>query len=175
MSAVRRVALVFVALLLCHAAAAAQARQRWTEQQAREWYARQPWLVGANYVPASAINELEMWQADTFDPKRIDSELGWAEGIGMNTMRVFLHDLAYSQDPQGFKRRVDRFLTICDKHHIKPMLVLFDSVWDPNPHVGKQRDPRPGVHNSGWVQSPGAKALADPAEYPRLEKYVKDI
>jgi hypothetical protein len=171
----RSTAKVLLLLSLLVWGATATAQQRWSEQKARDWYSSQPWPVGANYVPASAINELEMWQADTFDPKRIDTELGWAEGIGMNTMRVFLHDLVYSQDPVDFKKRLDRFLSICEKHKIKPMLVLFDSVWDPNPHVGKQRDPRPGVHNSGWVQSPGAKGLSDPAEYPRLEKYVKDV
>lgn len=150
-------------------------RQRWTERQANEWYSRQPYLVGANYVPATAINQLEMWQADTFDPKRIDMELGWAEQIGMNTMRVFLHDLAYKQDPEGFKRRLDQFLSICARHGIRPILVIFDSVWDPFPAAGKQRDPRPGIHNSGWIQSPGAIALQDPTEYPRLERYVKDV
>lgn len=148
---------------------------RWTEQTANDWYAKQPWLVGSDYIPSYAINELEMWQADTFDPKRIDEELGWAESIRFNTMRVFLHDLLWKQDPEGFKQRVDIFLTICSKHHIRPMFVLFDSVWDPNPHLGKQHEPHPGVHNSGWVQSPGAKALFDPAEYPRLEAYVKGI
>jgi hypothetical protein len=149
--------------------------QKWTEAQAREWYAKQPWLVGSNYNPASAINELEMWQADTFDPKRIDLELGWAEDLGMNTMRVYLHDLLWQQDAEGFKRRLDAFLAICAKHKIRPMLVLFDSVWDPNPQLGKQRAPRPGVHNSGWLQSPSTKALQDPAEYPRLEAYVKGV
>ena len=162
--------LVFLAL-----GSALFAAPRWTEKQAADWYAKQPFLVGSNYVPASAINELEMWQADTFDAKRIDLELGWAESLGMNTMRVFLHDLAYDQDPQGFKKRLDTFLTICSNHKIKPVLVLFDSVWDPNPQIGRQRVPRPGIHNSGWVQSPGAKALANPAEYPRLEKYVRDV
>ena len=161
-----------VVLLFCAAVCAAP---KWTEKEANDWYAKQPFLVGSNYVPASAINELEMWQADTFDAQRIDLELGWAEGLGMNTMRVFLHDLAYEQDKEGFKKRLDQFLTICEKHKIKPMLVLFDSVWDPNPHTGKQPVPRPGIHNSGWVQSPGAKALANPSEYSRLEKYVKDV
>lgn len=164
---------VFLILLCCVAGIAAQAV--WSEQKAKDWYAKQGWLVGSNFVPASAINQLEMWQADTFDPKRIDLELGWAQGIGMNTMRVFLHDLAYEQDKQGFKKRLDQFLDICAKHKIKPMLVIFDSVWDPNPKIGKQRAPLPGVHNSGWVQSPGAKPLENPAEYARLEKYVKDI
>jgi hypothetical protein len=149
--------------------------QRWTEEQARAWYAKQPWLVGANYIPATAINELEMWQADTFDPKRIDTELAWAESIGMNTMRVFLHDLAWKQDAPGFRKRIDTFLSIAAKHKIKPMLVLFDSCWDPFPQLGKQRAPTPGVHNSGWVQSPGAEALQDRSQYPRLEEYVKGV
>lgn len=166
---------LFVLLLISQAAVGALAQWRWSAQRANEWYAKQPFLVGGNYNPATAINELEMWQADTFDPARIDLELGWAEGIGMNTMRVFLHDLAYKQDPQGFRRRIDQFLAISAKHRIKPMLVLFDSVWDPFPAVGRQPQPRAGVHNSGWVQSPGAIALQDPAQYPRLEAYVRGV
>lgn len=148
---------------------------RWTEARAEQWYRAQPWLVGANYNPASAINQLEMWQADTFNAAEIDKELGWAAGIGMNTMRVFLHDLLWQQDSAGLTKRVDQFLGIADKHGIKPMFVLFDSVWDPNPKLGKQRDPKPGVHNSGWVQGPGAEALKDPAQHARLEAYVKGI
>jgi hypothetical protein len=131
--------------------------------------------VGSNFVPADAINQLEMWQADTFNPAEIDKELGWAEGLGMTTMRVFLHDLLWEQDSKGFVQRIDTFLKICDKHKIKPLFVLFDSCWDPNPHLGKQRAPRPGVHNSGWVQSPGAQALNDPTQYPRLEAYTKGV
>ena len=149
--------------------------ERWSEQKAKDWYERQPWLIGSNYNPASAINELEMWQADSFDPKRIDLELGWAETLGMNTMRVYLHDLLWQQDAEGFKRRLDQFLTIAAKHKIRPIFVLFDSVWDPDPQLGKQRAPRPGVHNSGWMQSPGRKALQNPAEYPRLQAYVKGV
>jgi hypothetical protein len=149
--------------------------ERWSEKKANEWYAKQPWLVGSNYIPANAINELEMWQAETFDPQMIDKELGWAEGLGMNTMRVFLHDLAWRQDAAGYRKRIDRFLQIAAKRKIKPLFVLFDSCWDPFPQLGKQREPKPGVHNSGWLQSPGAKALQNPAEYPRLEAYVKGV
>ena len=105
--------------------------ERWTEKAANEWYAKHPWLVGSNYTPASAINELEMWQADTFDRPGIDKELSWAESIGLNTMRVFLHDLSWQQDPAGFKKRIDTFLQIAEKHHIKPLFVLFDSCWTP--------------------------------------------
>ena len=148
---------------------------RWSEQTANDWYTHQPWLVGSDYIPANAINELEMWQAESFDPKRIDLELGWAQSLGMNTMRVFLHDLLWQQDAKGFTMRVDTFLSIAEKHHIKILFVLFDSCWDPYPQLGPQRGPRPGVHNSGWVQSPGAKALDEPSQYPRLEAYAKGI
>ena len=147
----------------------------WSPQQASDWYARQTWLVGSNYLPAYAINELEMWQPETFDPKRIDLELGWAQSLGFNVMRVFLHDLLWQQDAAGFRKRMDTFLSIAEKHHIRILFVLFDSCWDPLPRLGKQRAPRPGVHNSGWVQSPGAKALSDPSQYPRLEAYVKGV
>jgi hypothetical protein len=147
----------------------------WSEQKANEWYAQQPWLVGSNYIPKSAINELEMWQEASFDPAQIDKELGWAEAMGMNTMRVFLHDLLWQQDAAGFRKRIDQFLTIAARHHIRPLFVLFDSCWDPLPQLGPQHAPVPGVHNSGWVQSPGAKALADPSQYPRLKEYVQGV
>lgn len=169
---------LILTLLLCNFAALAQApaaSKRWSEKQANDWYARQAWLVGCNYIPANAINELEMWQAQTFDPKTIDQELGWAEGLGMNTLRVFLHDLLWQQDAEGFKKRIGQFLRIAEKHKIKPMFVLFDSCWDPFPQLGPQRAPKPGVHNSGWMQSPGANALQDAAQYPRLEAYVKGV
>ena len=153
----------------------ADARPIWTKAQARTWYDAQPWLVGSNYTPATAINQLEMWQADTFDPARIDKELGWAEKMHMTTMRVFLHNLLWENDPKGFKQRIDTFLTIAAKHRIKPLFVLFDSCWDPDPVAGKQHPPIPGVHNSGWVQAPGAARLADTSQYGKLEGYVKDI
>jgi hypothetical protein len=155
--------------------AAAPPLARWSEQRANDWYAKQPWLVGSNYIPATAINELEMWQADTFDPKTIEKELGWAESLGMTTMRVFLHDLPWQQDAAGYRDRINRFLDIAAQHRIKPLFVLFDSCWDPFPKLGPQHAPRPGVHNSGWLQSPGAAALQDPKQYPRLKAYVTGV
>lgn len=148
---------------------------KWTEEHANQWYSNQPWLVGSNFLPSDAINELEMWQADTFDSKEIDRELGWAEKLGMNTMRVFLHNLLWDQDAAGFQQRIDAFLTIAAHHHIRPILVLFDSCWDPNPKLGPQRPPIPGVHNSGWVQAPGKAILVDPTQYPHLQAYVHGV
>ena len=153
----------------------ADARPIWSKTEAKAWYAAQPWLVGSNYTPATAINQLEMWQADTFDPVTIDRELGWAEELHMTTMRVFLHNLLWENDAKGFKQRIDTFLAIAARHKIKPLFVLFDSCWDPDPVAGKQHPPIPGVHNSGWVQAPGAARLADKRQYGKLEAYVKDI
>lgn len=165
----------FVCSVLWLACFASAQTSRWSEQKANEWHSQQPWLVGSNYIPRSAINQLEMWQADTFNPREIDQELSWAESLGMNTMRVFLHDLLWQQDAAGFRQRIDQFLAIAAQHHIRPLLVLFDSCWDPEPHLGKQHAPSPGVHNSGWVQSPAARALADEREYPRLKAYVEGV
>jgi Cellulase (glycosyl hydrolase family 5) len=148
---------------------------RWSAERAQAWGREVGWLVGSNYAPATAINQLEMWQAETWDPATIDRELGWARSLGMNTMRVFLHDLAYRQDPEGFLRRVDEFLAIADRHGIRPMLVLFDAVWDPFPRAGRQRQPTPGLHNSGWVQSPGVEILRDPARHGEMEPYVRGV
>jgi hypothetical protein len=160
--------------LFLNTAAMAQSG-RWSEKTANDWYGKQPWLVGSNYIPSTAVNQLEMWQADTFDPVRINLELTWAEDLGMNTMRVFLHDLPWQQDAGGFERRIGRFLAIAEKHGIRPILVLFDSCWDPFPQPGRQPAPRPGVHNSAWVQSPGAKELMDPALHERFLKYAQDV
>lgn len=116
-----------------------------------------------------------MFQAATFNPAINDRELGLAEAIGMNTMRVFLQDQLWKQDPKGFVSRLDAFLAIAARHHIRPILVLFDSCWESNPHPGPQHPPIPGVHNSGWVQSPGAAELSDPAYEPQLKEYVVGI
>jgi hypothetical protein len=158
------------------ARAIAGSSERWSQEKARAWYAAQPWLVGSNYTTSTAINQLEMFQAETFDPETIDRELGWAhDKFGMNTMRVYLHDLLWAQDPEGFKARLDQFLTIAARHDIRPMLVLFDSCWDPDPVLGPQHRPIPGVHNSGWVQSPGRRDLVNAENDAHFRSYVEGV
>lgn len=147
----------------------------WSAEAAAEWYWRQPWLAGCNFIPSTAVNQLEMWQAGTFDPETIDRELGWAAAIGFNTMRVFLHDIAWQTDPEGFKRRIEQYLGIATRHGILTLFVLLDDCWNTEPQAGTQPEPVPGVHNSGWVQSPGSRRVTDPGSWPGLESYVKDI
>lgn len=164
---------VWASVVIAGTVAHAQERNnRWPPDRANAWYAEQDWLVGANFVPSTAINQLEMWQADSFDPETIDRELGWAAGIGFNCMRVYLHDLPWTVDAEAYLDRIDRYLAIADKHGITTMFVLFDAVWDPHPALGPQRAPRPGVHNSGWVQGPHIDILKDPARHEEVKPYV---
>jgi hypothetical protein len=168
-----------VTLLLLSTLAAAwgaeEASQRWSEEKARAWQQKTGWLVGCNFLPSSAINQLEMFQVDTFDLATIDRELDWAQTLGFNSVRVYLQNLLWEQDSQGFLNRLDRFLAVANKHGIGVVFVLFDSCWDPFPKLGSQRAPKPHVHNSGWVQSPGAEVLLDPAKQPALEGYVMGV
>jgi hypothetical protein len=147
----------------------------WSVEKALEWGKNQPWLRGSNFTPSTAINQLEFWQAETFDPETIDRELGWAEDIGMNCMRVYLHHLAWEIDKDGFKKRLEHYLSIADKHGIKTIFVFFDDCWNATYQAGKQPDPKPGIHNSGWVRDPGDLLFTNPEIIKVLEQYVKDI
>jgi hypothetical protein len=173
----RRVVLIAAACCLISSSIASFlcAAERWTPRQANEWYDAQPWLVGCNFLPSTAINQLEMWQPETFDAATIDRELGWAQSIGFNTVRVFLHDLPWKDNRETFFANVDKFLEIAAAHEIRPMIVFFDGVWDPDPQSGRQNRPRVGVHNSGWVQSPGRVILADDVKQDALKPYVTDV
>jgi hypothetical protein len=152
-----------------------QTSTQWSADQANTWQSKQPWVVGCNFLPSTAINQLEMWQSDTFDATTIDRELGYAQSIGMNAVRVYLHDIAYEQDPKGFKDRMSQFLSIAEKHKIRALFTIFDDCWNPDPKAGKQPEPKPGVHNSGWVRSPGDHQRNWPTDINRLEVYVKDV
>lgn len=133
------------------------------------------WRFGANFIPSNAINQLEMWQSDTFDAATIHRELGWAAAVGMRVMRVYLHDLLWEDDADGLLRRIDMFLNIADKFDIKTIFVFFDDCWSENFSLGKQPAPKPYTHNSGWVQSPGTQVADDPTQFGRLEVYVKEV
>jgi hypothetical protein len=151
------------------------AGERWSIEKANKWSEVHGWIRGSNFQPSTAINQLEMFQSATFDPETIDRELGWAEALGMNAMRVYLHHAAWGADPEGFKQRVDQFLEIAHQHNIKIMFVFFDDCWNAEYAVGQQPEPKTGTHNSGWVQDPGAAIHKDPAIIIALEEYFKDV
>ena len=148
---------------------------KWSKEKANKWYETIDWPVGCNFYPSTAINQLEMWQQETFDTETMDRELGWAEDIGFNMLRVYLHYLPWQEDAEGFKKRIDTYLDLADKHGMKTMFVLFDDCWYGNAELGKQPEPVPGLHNSGWLQCPRYAEVFDTSVWPVLEAYTKDI
>jgi len=181
MRAMTAASFVSVAVVVLHLidptqAAAARSTTRWSVERAQDWFRQQPWRKGANFLPSTASSQLEMFQPETWDEATITRELGWAKDFGYNLVRVFLHDLLWQSEGSQFLDRVDRFLGIADAQGIGTMLVLFDGCWDPFPHLGPQLQPRPRVHNSRWVQSPGAEALTNLDKHvTRLESYVTAV
>ena len=148
---------------------------RWTEERINRWYIEQGWMVGANYIPSSAINPIEMWQAETFDTVAIQRELHWASSLGFNTMRVFLHNLVWEKDGEEYLQRIDKYLEISQHYGIKTMFVLFDAVWNPSAKIGMQPEPVIHRHNSQWVQCPDVNQLKDTLNYGKLENYIKTV
>ena len=147
--------------------------ERWSEEKANAWMAKQGWIVGCDYVCATAINQIEMWQAETFDPATMDKEMGWAEGLGFNTVRVFLSNLVYTADPKGFKARFEEFLGIIEKHHIRAIVTFWTNGGKcKNPKLGKQPESVQGVHNSQWCMVPGTEVVNDPTKWHELEVMV---
>lgn len=170
-----RIWLAILASAFLIAPGRAGAREKWSKAEAVAWGEASPWLVGCNYITSSAVNQLEMWQADTFDSAAIERELGWAESLGFNSVRVFLHHLLWKDDREGLLKRMEQFLQIAEKHHVGVMFVLLDGVWDPFPKSGPQSPPTPHRHNPGWVQSPGVDLLKDPSRHDELEGYIKGV
>lgn len=149
--------------------------RRWPAEKANTWYEKQGWLRGCNFQPSTAINQLEMFQKKTFDRESIDRELGWAQDLGFNCMRVYLHHILWTTDRDGFLKRLDEYLTISNKHGIKTIFVFFDDCWNDSYAPGKQPAPKVGIHNSGWVRDPGTMIYNHPDSLAMLESYVKDV
>ncbi|MBK7131539.1 MAG: 1,4-beta-xylanase [Bacteroidales bacterium] len=174
------VVIIFVVIVSCSSNKESKnqssaVRKVWSVEQAQTWKDKAGWLRGSNFNPSTAINQLETWQAESFDTVTIDRELKWASDIGMNCMRVYLHHVAWEVDKDGFKGRMDKYLKIADSHGIKTIFVFFDDCWNPEYQAGKQPEPKPGVHNSGWVRDPGDLLYRDSTLMIVLETYVKDV
>ncbi len=152
-----------------------QERLRWDAVQADNWALENGWMRGSDFIPSTAINQLEMWQEETFDTATIHRELGYAKGIGFNLIRVYLHHKAWQQDSAGFKDRMEQYLAIASSLGIKTMFVFMDDCWNGKSDIGLQPKPRQGIHNSGWVQDPGQDESADTTYFPILKRYVQDV
>ncbi len=171
----KKLLLIFPAVCFYFHTHAQTERPVWSTQAANRFYNKQGWLRGCDFIPSTAINQLEMWQAESFDSATINRELGYAQSIGLNCMRVFLHHLAWQQDTVGFKKRMEIYLTIANSRNIKTIFVFFDDCWNETYAAGPQPAPKPGIHNSGWLRDPGKLLYDDSHLIIVLEAYVKDI
>ena len=174
---IKLICIIFLSLIFiqCQKSPSPVADYRWTEERAWQWHSENGWMVGTNFNPSTSINQLEFWQEDTYDPETIERELEWSAELGMNMHRVYLHNLLWDQDSIGFLERVDNYLNISESKDIKTLFVLLDDVWHPVPKLGKQPEPIPFVHNSGWVQAPGSEILGDSSRHDELKNYVKGV
>ncbi|MCP4377215.1 MAG: cellulase family glycosylhydrolase [bacterium] len=173
----------------------AEARDRWTTQEAWDWYDAQPWMVGANWLPSYAVNPIEVWQADTlvpaantFDLDHIKGEFDIAQNTGMNTLRIFMSYEVWKADRNNYMTRVEQVVDAADKRGIKPMFVLWCDVnFDqPNqPTLGEQAAPETGKILSRWTgigqdavrDNPGNWELdrTNSAAGSGSKQYVQDI
>lgn len=172
-------ALALTGIVTANAAPSAAPGERWTEEQAWKWYKAQPWPVGFNYVAGYAVNSIDMWQDSTFDPAYIDREFAFSDKLGFNTVRVFLSDFVYKNEPEAFKKNLNTFLDIAKKHGLRVIVTFFTNggketqPWPPK--MGKQPEPVKGSHGGTWQQSPGAEIVNNPELWGPVETYVKDI
>jgi hypothetical protein len=152
-------------------------KQQWSSAQAQAWYQQQGWLCGFNYLPSTAVNWTELWQAETFDPLTIDRELGWAAQMGYNTLRINLPFIVWQHDRDGLLARIEHFLTLADRHGLRTMLTLLDDCGfsGDEPFLGAQKPPVPGKHNSQAAASPGRERICDRDTWPQLERYIRDV
>jgi hypothetical protein len=103
--------------LLCSmvfvAAAASSQDARWSR------------IRGVNFFSSSAVNAADMWRH--FDPVSADRELGWMEELGFNSVRLWLSERAWRENPGLFADNLAAALALSEKHKLSVMLVLFDS------------------------------------------------
>jgi hypothetical protein len=123
-------------------------------------------MRGANYVPSYAKNDIQTWTE--YDGEVIDRELGYAEKLKLNTVRVFCNVAVYEKDSARFLTNFEDFLQRCDKHHIRAMPVLFDSCFDPQEvNVDDYR-------GKTWIPSPGFPRLGE-KDRPAMRTYIRDV
>lgn len=167
---------VLLVIVLVQTACSVKVAERWSEGKANDWYAAQPWPVGCVYMPSYGGTPVEIWGEEYFNADVVDSELALAEDLGFNAIRIFLCDIVWQEDPDGFMDRLEETVRIADKHGLRILMTFFTNGGTiKNPFTGPQPQPVPGVHNSVWMSSPGKDVVNDPGKWPVMERYVKQV
>ena len=80
----------------------------WSAQKANQWYAGKGWLRGCDFIPQYRGQPTGNVAGGQLGSRHDRPRAGLAESIGLNCMRVFLHHLAWEEDPAGFRQRMDQ-------------------------------------------------------------------
>ena len=148
-----------------------------SREQIWNWYRDVGTIKGVNYIPRNAVNAIEMWQVESFDPELIDEELGWAQDVGYGAVRVPLSFTVWRKDPDAYLDRIERFLDIASRKKLSTAFVLMDDTRrsEMTPRVGPQPAPISGVYNSQWVPSPGPEYVSDRSRWDEVERYIRGV
>ena len=178
-----------VALSALNALAARQGP--WTKERAWEWYNAQPWIRGCNYMPASAANRVDQWQALGAEERfaEVERELALAEKVGFNTLRLIVEHQGFGvwlADPDGFRARFERYLQILAKHKLRAIVVLGNDcsrpkeLWElPKPGVQKYdvgyHGGRRVTQHGSLPNAVGYTTVDDPALRPKFYAMCEEL
>lgn len=167
-------------------------KERWTAEQAWEWYHSKPWITGFNFIPKDSISGIELFQEWGHEEAMAaaEKEIELAESLGFNSVRMMLPFYIWRVQHDAFMDHLEELLCMLDRHHITLMPILFNDCSVPKskyrePDLGKQPDPVPGYFGGSPVtpfdddtqlgDSTGWNIDDDPEMKPVIEKYVKEL
>ena len=153
--------------------------RKWTIEEANEWYEKQGWLRGCNFIGSDCANRLDMFQSYKSEEKlaTAERELALCQKIGFNTVRLWANFDVYYAEPDSYMEIFDKYIDLCAKYGQKVMVVLTHEEDLPRGDVfvpkkmGEQTYAL-GEHQGRVPMTPEEKAI--PAkhyyEYPELRE-----
>lgn len=82
-------------------------------------------IRGANYRGAGAANTTDYWLH--YGAAETERDLGYADRLQLNQLRVFVNHASWQADPAGFRKNLVGLLRACNRHHIGLMITVGDT------------------------------------------------
>lgn len=163
--------------------------KQWSKERIWDWYDKELWLRGCNFMGSDCANRIDQWQELGFEErlKTADRELKLAAETGFNTVRLILEYIIWKEDHDAFMKRLDRYLNTAYKYGIRCMLVFGNDCMlpkdDPNSHLhaGEQHfdigyhGGRKRSQHSSLNTEPGYSLLDEPDEVEHIYRWVEEI
>ena len=137
---------------------------------------RHPFRVGTGPAVGGELAREEMTiaeaiQAHGYAPFKGQKQESMAldfKKLQLNVVRVFLQVAVYEAAPHRFLENLENLLSLCAKHQLQLMPVLFDSCFDPQSVDLKD------YHDKKWMPSPGFSRLGA-QDRPAMERYIHAV